>query len=70
MVPEAGAYFGRKIAGISFSEKEGNRFVSTAVDRCSPRSQDSTGSYQSPTARGYVSYGNKRMSGSAMDQGA
>ena len=44
--------------------------VRIAVDRCSPKSQADTGSRQSPTARGYVSCGDKLISGNAMERGA
>ena len=56
--------------GIPFSERENKRFVRIAVDRSSLRSQADTGNRQSLTGRGYVSCGDERMSGNAMERGA
>ena len=58
-----GLSFPREVQAIRFA-------VSIAVGRCSPRSQANTGSRQSPTARGYMSCGDKQMSGNAMERGA
>ena len=55
---------------MPFSERENKRFVRIAAERYSLRRQADTGICQSPTARGYVSYGDKRMSGNAMERGA
>ena len=50
MLPEAGAHFGRWMTWtIIFSERENKRFLRTAVDRCSLKSQANTGSRLSPT---------------------
>ena len=52
-------HFPREVQAVRYAE----RFV---VDRCFYRSQADTGSRQSPTARSYVSCGDKRMSENTM----
>ena len=74
MVPEAGAFlFDRRMTwNIIFRERY-KQFVTPYVLRLisfTPRSQVDTGCRQSPTARGCVSCGVKRMAENPMERGA
>ena len=67
LVPEAGAFFGRRMTSNTISQKRYKRFVTPyyvlRLIAGSPRSQADTGNPQSPMARDYVSCGDERMQG-------
>ena len=66
---EAGALLVHEGVEYHFQEKTSDSYVLRLID-VPPRSQADTGSRQSPTTRGYVSCGDKRMLGNAMERGA
>ena len=73
MIPEAGVFYGRWMTWNILFRKRYKRFVTPYVLQLiavPPRSQADMGSRSSPAARGYVSCGDKRTSGNAMERGA
>ena len=66
MIAEAGAFLVHGEVEHNFQERTSDSLRRTC---CSPRRQSDTRSHQSPTARGYVNYGDEWVSGNAMEQG-
>ena len=71
MVAEVVSFLVHEGVNIIFKRGQAVRYaVRIAVDRCFPRSQADTEIRQSPTARRYVSCGDTRITGNAIERGA